>query len=226
MTAGQPESPVIEGVRSLEVRWIIPGLLDAAVAGWFARFPAEVEAREDIYLLQPRLRGLSVKVRAGPALEVKVYHGSPGMLQVAGRAWGRLESWQKWSFPGGPHSQASPVPPAGSGCASTGGPAGSRWPAGRPRHPPRSQRVRWSSPKSERAARTGGRWDSKQPARPACSAAGWRQPQRWCSPTPCPAGTNLAWATPAPTPSGSGGGPAPRAAPELGNPGGVPGAAG
>ena len=66
---------------------------------WFGRFPARREAREDTYLLDPQLRGLSVKVRGGGALEVKVYRGSPGILEVAGRARGRMESWQKWSFP-------------------------------------------------------------------------------------------------------------------------------
>jgi hypothetical protein len=40
-----------------------------------------------------------VKIRGGGALEVKAYHGSPGVLEVAGRAHGRMESWQKWSFP-------------------------------------------------------------------------------------------------------------------------------
>jgi hypothetical protein len=98
--------PVIEGLRSLEIRWILPGRLDTAMARWFGRFPAETAARHDTYLLDPDLRGLSVKVRAGTALEVKVYHGSPGILEVAGRARGRIESWQKWSFPVGPLSQA------------------------------------------------------------------------------------------------------------------------
>ena len=69
------------------------------MAGWFGRFPAGTESREDSYLLDPLLPGLSVKVRGGGALEVKVYRGSPGILEVAGRARGRLESWQKWSFP-------------------------------------------------------------------------------------------------------------------------------
>ena len=75
MTAEPPHSPVTEGVRSLEVRWIFPGQLEAAVAGWFGRFPAETESREDTYLLDPRWRGLSVKVRGGRALEVKAYRG-------------------------------------------------------------------------------------------------------------------------------------------------------
>jgi hypothetical protein len=110
MTAEPPVSPVTEGVPSLEVRWIFPGPLQTAVAGWFGRFPARTESREDTYLLDPQLRGLSVKVRGGGALEVKVYRGSPGILEVADRARGRLESWQKWSFPCGPLSGGSGDP--------------------------------------------------------------------------------------------------------------------
>ncbi len=110
MTAEPPGSPVTEGVRSLEVRWIFPGQLEPAVAGWFARFPAEMESREDTYLLDPQLPGLSVKVRGGGALEVKAHRGSPGILEVAGRARGRMESWQKWSFPFSPPSGDSGDP--------------------------------------------------------------------------------------------------------------------
>jgi hypothetical protein len=110
MTAAQAESLGTEGARSLEVRWIFRGQLAAAVAGWFGRFPAETTAVEDVYLLDPHLPGLSVKVRGGRALEVKVYRGSPGLLEVAGRARGRLESWQKWSFPHAPPSQDSYAP--------------------------------------------------------------------------------------------------------------------
>jgi len=64
---------------------------------WFARFPTGSQARQDTYLLQPRLAGLSVKLRGGSALDVKSYLGSPGILGPAER--GRLESWRKWSFP-------------------------------------------------------------------------------------------------------------------------------
>ena len=111
MTAEPPHRPVTEAVRSLEVRWIFPGQLETAVAGWFGRFPAVMESREDTYLLDPQLRGLSVKVRGGGALEVKVYHGSPGILEVTGRARGRLQAWQKWSFPFSPppHDSAGPA---------------------------------------------------------------------------------------------------------------------
>jgi hypothetical protein len=99
VTAALPEGPFIEGLGSLEVRWILPGRLEPAVAEWFGRFPAEMASREDAYLLGPDVGALSVKIRAGTALEVKVYRGSPGILHVAGRARGRIESWQKWSFP-------------------------------------------------------------------------------------------------------------------------------
>ena len=98
-----PDRPITDGVRSLETRWILPGPLAAAVAGWFGRFPSAEETREDFYLLEPQLQGLSVKLRAA-ALEVKVYDGSLGNLEVAGRARGRMESWRKWSFPFSPLS--------------------------------------------------------------------------------------------------------------------------
>lgn len=96
---GRKESQFAEQIRSLEVRWIVPGSRESAVPAWLARFPGEMEVREDIYLLDPHLRGLSVKIRAGTALEVKMYQGSPGVLEMAGRALGRMESWHKWSFP-------------------------------------------------------------------------------------------------------------------------------
>ena len=110
MTAEPSQSLVTEAVRSLEVRWIFPGQLEAVVAGWFGRFPAAAESREDTYLLDPPMPGLSVKVRGGRALEVKAYRGSPGILEVPGRARGRLGSWQKWSFPVSPLSPGSGDP--------------------------------------------------------------------------------------------------------------------
>lgn len=83
------------------------------MAGWFDRFPATAELQEDTYLLDPHLPGLSVKIRSGRAFEVKIYRGSQGILEAAGRARGRMESWQKWSFPVTPPSKVSKGP-AGS----------------------------------------------------------------------------------------------------------------
>jgi anti-anti-sigma regulatory factor len=57
-TAVPSENPVTEGVRSFEVRWIFSGQLETAVVGWFERFPAGMESREGIYLLDPHLRGV------------------------------------------------------------------------------------------------------------------------------------------------------------------------
>ena len=110
MTAVQPETLDTKGVRSLEVRWILPGQPTAAARGWFGRFPAETRVVEDVYLLDPHLPGLSVKVRGGRALEVKMYCGSPGLLELAGCARGRLESWHKWSFSHGPPGLGSDDP--------------------------------------------------------------------------------------------------------------------
>lgn len=104
MTSAVPEGAFIEGLPSLEVRWIYPGRLDTAVAGWFSGSRPETESREDAYLLDPDTGGLSVKVRAGRALEVKMFLGSPGILDLPGRARGRMQHWRKWSFPFSPLS--------------------------------------------------------------------------------------------------------------------------
>jgi hypothetical protein len=53
--------PVPPPADSLEVRWLVPGPLPAAMTDWFARFQATTETRQDTYLLQPQLPGLSVK---------------------------------------------------------------------------------------------------------------------------------------------------------------------
>lgn len=99
VVTGQPGSRVIAQTRSLEVRWILPGSLGTAAAGSSCWLRGDPEVREDLYLLDPHLRGVSVKLRAGTALEVKVHQGSPGLFEVAGHAAGRMEYWQKWSFP-------------------------------------------------------------------------------------------------------------------------------
>src|ERR1700684_2577217 len=99
MTPEPPPRAVTDGVRSLEVRWIFPGQLETAVAEWFGRFPAEVQAREDTYLLDPWSRGVSVKLRGGVALDMKEYRGSQGTLCLGGRGCGHLECSRQWCSP-------------------------------------------------------------------------------------------------------------------------------
>jgi len=114
MTGAVPEGVSVEGLASLEVRWILPGQLDTAVTGWFSgsQPEPEPESREDAYLLDPGLGGLSVKVRASRTLDVKVFLGSPGILDLPGRARGRMQYWRKWSFPFSPLSPES-IDPGG-----------------------------------------------------------------------------------------------------------------
>ncbi len=143
MTATPNESQVTGGARSLEVRWIFPGRLGTPRAEWLARFPGRTESREDTYLVRPRLPGLAVKVRAGRALEVKVYRGSPGILEVAGQARGLLQHWEKWTFPFGPPGRGAAAPggwlPVGKTrqfsrftLAGRPVPGAAPWPAGEP----------------------------------------------------------------------------------------------
>jgi len=134
MTSAVPEGAFVEGLPSLEVRWIFPGQLDTAVAGWFSGSQPEAESREDAYLLDPGMGGLSVKVRAGQALDVKMFLGSPGILDLPGRARGRLQYWRKWSFP---------FSPLGLATSDPGG-----W-----RRVRKQRRVTWFSPAGEQIAR-------------------------------------------------------------------------
>jgi hypothetical protein len=100
MTGHTAEAPVEAGEPpTVEVRWIRPGVLDARMLEWFRRFPAATESRADDYLISPDLDGLSVKIRGGRALEVKMYRGGRGVLTVPGQVRGFLEAWQRWSFP-------------------------------------------------------------------------------------------------------------------------------
>jgi hypothetical protein len=114
MTAPHPDNPVSDGVHSVEVRWILAGPLERSMLDWFGRFPVETESREDVYLVDPHLGGLSVKVRGCETFDVKKHLGSPGTLEVAGPVRGRMESWQKWSFPVD-SSGAAPAPADSAG---------------------------------------------------------------------------------------------------------------
>ena len=97
---GKPSSFVspVEG-PTLEVRWIRPGTLTPAMIDWFGASDGDVERREDVYLVGRHIRGMSVKIRGGSQLDLKVARGTQGILDVQGRAAGEMESWQKWAFP-------------------------------------------------------------------------------------------------------------------------------
>lgn len=84
---------------TLEVRWIQPGRLPVAMIEQLGPFSEGIEEREDFYLTDPRLPDLSVKIRGGVQLDVKAFRHSPGRLSLPGGTRGRLELWEKWSFP-------------------------------------------------------------------------------------------------------------------------------
>lgn len=88
------------GVRSLEVRWISSGPVPAALIDLLGPFPIPIERRADRYLVDPGTPELGVKIRDGIQLDLKVYRGSPGRLQVPSGE-GTLEGWEKWTFPMG-----------------------------------------------------------------------------------------------------------------------------
>jgi hypothetical protein len=108
MTGHEVYGPEPNAPSTLEVRWIRPGELDAPTLEWFGRFPAAAESREDDYLISPNLTGLSVKIRGGRALEVKVFRGRRGELSLAAGVRGLMESWQRWSFPVGSEIRGGP----------------------------------------------------------------------------------------------------------------------
>ena len=201
MTSAVPGGASIEGLASLEVRWILPGQLDTAMAGWFlgSQPEPESESREDAYLLDPGLGGLSVKVRASRALEVKMFLGSPGVLDLPGRARGILQYWRKWSFPFSPLSLENIDPGGWSRVRKQRrvtwfSPAGEqivRAPAV-PGQAARRPGARWNSPRSATSTRTGGPWAWKRPVPPNRSATGSRPPPRSSSPRPCRAALTCA----------------------------------
>ena len=89
------------GLRTLEVRWIRPGRLPDSLIESLAPSPAEIEIREDRYLVAPLLRQIGLKFRGAVQLDLKVFRGSPGDLELAAGARGVLEFWQKWTVPVG-----------------------------------------------------------------------------------------------------------------------------
>ena len=87
------------GLVSLEVRWIHLGRLPTLLVERLEPFGEGIEVRQDCYLTDPVLPDVSVKIRGGVQLDVKTFRHSPGRLSLPGGTRGRLELWEKWSFP-------------------------------------------------------------------------------------------------------------------------------
>jgi hypothetical protein len=79
----------------------LPGPLPAAVIAWFDALPGEAgdESRTDQYCRLPEPAALGIKVRAGAKVEIKLRTQELGMRGFRERARGRVEHWEKWSFP-------------------------------------------------------------------------------------------------------------------------------
>ncbi len=103
ITANAEESlAAIGGVlekATLEVRWIRPGALAPTMTDWFGPFVAEIETRDDLYLVGLGIEGLSVKIRGGTLLDIKGASGDQGIIEMRGHSVGRSQAWKKWSFP-------------------------------------------------------------------------------------------------------------------------------
>jgi hypothetical protein len=122
-------------VSSFEVRWILSGPLVVAMTRWFGRVQVTTEAREDAYLVEPWLDDLSVKIRGDVTLDVKARVERLGEVVLAPSARGRLESWQKFSFPFGPESDRATHSPMWKRVRKVRTMAwyqGDRWLSGRP----------------------------------------------------------------------------------------------
>jgi hypothetical protein len=89
----------VGGSRTLEVRWIQRGSVPDAMLGWLGPLADEIEEREDRYLIEPSSPDLGVKIKGGIQLDLKGRRGSPGELALPGGNRGRLEIWEKWTFP-------------------------------------------------------------------------------------------------------------------------------
>ncbi len=93
---------------TLEVRWMNPGPVPKAMVAWLGPFDDWIERRKDRYLVDPAVPDLGVKIRDAVQFDLKAFRGSLGRLQVPGACRGRVELWEKWSFP----LHASALPPA------------------------------------------------------------------------------------------------------------------
>ena len=66
---------------------------------WFSPSVWQLETRTDTYLVIRQAEGLSVKIRGGLRLDIKVSIGDEGVIDLPQHAHGRTQSWKKWSLP-------------------------------------------------------------------------------------------------------------------------------
>jgi hypothetical protein len=92
---------------TLEVRWIHRGPVPGAMVAWLGPFDNWIERREDRYFVVPSIPDLGIKIRDTVQFDLKAFRGSLGKLTVPDVGRGRLELWEKWSFP----LHASALPP-------------------------------------------------------------------------------------------------------------------
>ena len=102
---------VTQEAPTLEVRWLRRGVLPTSMTDWFSAFGGQIETRTDTYLVTGRVRGVSVKIRGGLRLDIKVSIGDRGVLDVPGYAHGRTQAWKKWSLPIPPLREADAESP-------------------------------------------------------------------------------------------------------------------
>jgi hypothetical protein len=95
---GSRARPGVEGAASLEVRWLSRGPVPHDALTWLGPFSEPIEERDDRYLATSS-EELGVKIRGGRQLDLKMFRGSPGELTISEAIRGRLESWERWSFP-------------------------------------------------------------------------------------------------------------------------------
>jgi hypothetical protein len=100
---GEPEC----GSTTLEARWIHRGPVPEAMVAWLGGFDDWIERREDVYFVDPSAPDLGVKIKDALQLDLKASRGGAGRLTLPGGGRGRLERWEKWSFP----LRASASPP-------------------------------------------------------------------------------------------------------------------
>lgn len=95
---------------TLEIRWILPGSMPAAVARWFRfrgndhdRHDIEPELRTDCYVVLHGCESVGIKVRGvdrddPPRVDVKARIGNATELRLGPDVIGQVAAWSKWTL--------------------------------------------------------------------------------------------------------------------------------